>query len=169
MALSRRAATIMVSVASMAADVGPQIPHYAIPLDLPRLFKWVPGDTSTVDSITVIGHTGGTVGRWLQVRYDNEGDDLTDASATIGIGDGEVRRLPISTLSVNRVITLSNTNATTGDVITIVRIDAEAFTLQVDDGFTANTITTLPASERWFADFRFGATFWQLLRAGQMP
>ena len=77
--------------------------------------------------------------------------------------------LPASTLSANRTITLLAAGASVRDQLRITRLDAGAFTLQIDDDAGSTTLTTLPVSERWFADFYFDGTNWILTAAGQMP
>jgi hypothetical protein len=97
MANARRAIEIYLTIAAIEADSGPMVSHYAVPLDYPRLYKWWIANTSTVDHVTVLGHTGGTAGRWLQVRCDDRGANLTDADATIGVDGKPVRYLPAAT------------------------------------------------------------------------
>ncbi len=176
MANARRATEVHLTIANLGADWGQRVPHYAIPLDLPRLFKWEPGDADYADGWAVHGHSGGYAGRWHLVREDDRGDDLTDAAATIYLSGKPIRYLPISTLSVNRILTISekadsDSNAAdcvAGDRLTITRLDVEAFTLQIDDNASSTTLITLPASEAWFVDLRFDGTNWALLRAGKM-
>jgi DNA-binding transcriptional regulator YdaS (Cro superfamily) len=91
------------------------------------------------------------------------GATLTDADATIQIGDGGRRVLPASTLSDNRTITLGTTNAVLGNVIEIARLDVEAFTLAiVNGGVGAGTLATFAVSAREYASFRFDGTNWAL-------
>lgn len=169
MANPRRAPTVMASVAAVAADQGPLLEHYAIPLDQPSLYRWIVGDSSTVNGETVLGHTGGTVGRWLRVRPQLLGANLTNAPATIYAGEKAWRRLPAGTLTANRVLTLGTTGASAGDTITVTRLDVSAWTYAVvNGGAGAGTLITLPASQKWFADFYFDGTDWLLVRAGQM-
>jgi len=169
MANARRAIEIYLTIAAIEADSGPMVSHYAVPLDYPRLYKWWIANTSTVDHVAVLGHTGGTAGRWLQVRCDDRGANLTDADATIGVDGKPVRYLPAATLTANRTLTLSATNAAAGDTLTIVRLDATANTLALYDTATTTTLTTLPISERWSVDVYFTGTSWALLRAGKLP
>jgi hypothetical protein len=78
--------------------------------------------------------------------------------------------LQASTLSANRTATLSTTGAIEDDEITITRLDVEAWTYAiVNGGAGGGTLTTLPASQRWFATFYFDGTNWLLKAAGQMP
>jgi len=170
MANPRRAATIRTSVAAMEADIGPAIQHFNVPLDMPALYKFVVGDTSTADSVAVLGHNGGTAGKWIRVRMPLAGANLTNADATIQVGGNYWRVLPAATLTANRQLTLGTTNAAAGDVITITRLDAEAFTYAVlNGGPAAGTLVTLPVSVKAFADFYFDGTDWLLMRAAQMP
>jgi len=91
----RQSATIFASKAAMAAQWGSPIERYGIPLDDPRLFRWIPGSTTAVDGVNVLGHSGGTAGTWqaqgraaeTQATWyiDPDGDDgntgLTSATA----------------------------------------------------------------------------------------
>jgi hypothetical protein len=169
MALSPRAPTIKTTAAIMATQRGPVIPHYNIALDLGVLFQWVPGATDTEDDVTVLGYQGGTVGRWRRVRTPLLGDNLTDADATVDPQGNFIRQLPASTLSSNRIATMGTTNAVSGDVITIVRLDTEAFTYTINNGGpAAGTLATLPVSVESFADLYFNGTNWIKIRAAQM-
>ena len=168
MALTRRAATVFSTVAQLAADQGPIVPHYAITLDTGKFYQWTPADITTADDYKVVSHVGGSEGRWFQVVEDDEGDALTDADATILASGKPHRTLPASTLTVNRVLTIGDTNAVAGDRITITRLDTEAFTYQIYDDAGSAGIITLPASEKWFVDIRFDGANWTLERAGKM-
>lgn len=170
MANPRRAATIRTSKAAMAADVGPRIEHYNMPLDFPRLYKFVVGSTATADGVAVLDHNGGTAGKWLLVRTPVKGDNLTNADATIHVGGGFWRVLPASTLSDNRVLTLGTTNAAEGDVVTVTRLDAEAYTYAIaNGGGGGGTLTTFASATPSWADFYYDGTNWSLMRAGEMP
>ena len=170
MANPRRAATIRTSVAAIEADVGPEVEHYNVPLDMPALFRFVVGSSDTADSVAVLSHNGGTAGRWLRVRLPIKGSDLTDADATIQVGGNYWRVLPAATLSANRQLTLGTTNAAAGDQITITRQDVGAFTYAVvNGGAGAGTLVTLPVSKAAFADFYYDGTNWLLVRAATMP
>ena len=154
----------------MESDQGPQLAHYEMPLDVPALFKWVAGDTSTADDVTVLTHTGGTAGRWIRVRLDVLGDDLTDADATIYVTGNFRRELPAATLGDNRTLTLGTTNAAAGDELTIVRRDVGAYTYQIDNGGAGGgTLCTLPVSTAYWADFHFDGTDWSVTRGGALP
>lgn len=165
-----RAATIVPSVAFLEALRGPFDDRYAIALDRLVLFRWVPGSSLTIDHRTVLGFTGGTNGRWVQQRLVTSSVALGDASVSIGIGDGEWRTLTATTLTANRTITVNTTNASAGDMLTITRLDATAFTLAiVNGGIGAGTITTLPISQRWCVQLYFDGVNWSLRTAGQLP
>lgn len=64
MATERRSVAVYATAAALTQEAGPIITKYAL-LESGRLYEWTPADESTVDNINVIGHTGGTVGRWL--------------------------------------------------------------------------------------------------------
>ncbi len=162
-----RCPTIKTSAANMATQRGPTIPHYNIPLDLPSLFKWIPGGSDTVDSVTVFGYQGGTPGVWRRVRLPLLGDDLTNADATIDPQGNYIRQLPAATLDDDRVATMGLTNALAGDMITIVRLDVGAYTYTINNGGpAAGTLTVLPISAKAFADLYFDGTNWIVLRSG---
>lgn len=171
MANPRRAATIRTSIAAMEADVGPDLTHYNIPLDKPRLYRWLVGDISTADDIAVLDHNGGTPGRWILVRDDIQGTDLTDADETLAVGGNFYRQLPSTVpLTVNRIKTLSTTNAAAGDMIHVTRLGLGAFTMAiVNGGPAAGTLFTLPISQAWWAKAYFNGTNWLAHSAGQMP
>jgi len=171
MANPTRAATIRFDRAAMEADPGPQITHYNMPLDYPRLYEWIPGDTTTSDGLAVLTHSGGTIGRWHLIRGDIQGVNLTDADETLVVGGNFFRVLPAAVpLTVNRVKTLATTNAAVGDEIHINRIGLGAFTLAIANGGAgAGTIYTLPAGQSWWAKAYFNGTDWVAHSAGQNP
>ncbi len=94
-----RAITVRVSRADMAARRGPLVPHYNLPLDYPRVYQWVVGAVDTIDGVTVIGHSGGAVGRWkvldpigpTWVKYTIASAQLSAAATT---NDIELFSLP---------------------------------------------------------------------------
>jgi hypothetical protein len=106
-------------------------------------------------------HPGGILA--MHGDVGSVGANLTDAAATIQIGEGARRTLPASTLTANRAVTLGTTNAEDGDVITIVRLDATAFTLTLTNGGGGGgTVDTLPVSERRVVRAKFDGTDWYL-------
>ena len=66
--------------------MGPSVPHYCIPLDRPVLYRFVPGDTSTVDHRRVLSCNGGGPGRWLQVGEF----PITTTAVSVGAGGATV-------------------------------------------------------------------------------
>lgn len=93
------------------------------------------------------------------------GAALTDADATIQIGNGGRRVLSDATLTANRTITLGTTSAALGDIIEIARLDTEAFTVAVVNGGPgAGTLLTFAVSTMLLASFRFDGTNWALDR-----
>jgi hypothetical protein len=93
------------------------------------------------------------------------GAALTDANATIQIGDGGRRVLPDATLTDNRTVTLGTTSAVAGDIIELVRLDTEAFTLAVVNGGPgAGTLLTYAVSAALYGCFKFDGTNWALDR-----
>ena len=168
MANERRSATIMTNVAALTSDPGPIVPHYVITLDTGALYKWIPADTTTAEGLNVLAHTGGTSGRWHRVRWDDKGTDLTDADEDVAIAGKRVRYIAASTLGANRTKELQSDAAAAGDIIRIVRLDTEAFTVAIDDEASASTIFTFPVSVARWAEFRFDGTNWELFGAGAM-
>lgn len=169
MADTPRCLTIKTSAANMAAQRGNPTARYNLPLDIPVVFKWVPGAVDTVDSVTVFGYSGGTAGVWRRLRMPILGANLTDADVTIDPQGNYARQLVAGTLTVNRVATMGLTNAVEGDIITVTRLDVEAFTYTINNGGpAAGTLVVLPVSEKSFADLYFNGTNWILLRAAQM-
>jgi len=165
MADARRASTVL-STATLRADRGPMLPvRFASVLELGgALFRYVVGSVLPDDGRTVIvPQGGGTGGAWERVREDDRGADLTDADATLLIGDGAWRVLPASTLSANRTKTLGTANAKPGDRITITRLDVGAFTVPVvNGGLGGGVLTTLPVSAKSFAVLQFSGADWAL-------
>lgn len=154
----------------MLADPGPQIEHYNTPLDSPVVYRWVVNDVSTADALNIIGHAGGSEGRWIRQREDIAGAALTDADVNIAIAGNRFRTLPAATLSSSRVGTLVTTGAVAGDIITITRLDTGAFTYTLANGGAGGgNVLVLPISEAWFADVYFDGTNWIAMRAGQLP
>lgn len=165
-----RAAAIYTTVALLAAQPGRRKVGYAVVLENGRFYKWVPDDTTATDGWSVVGYTGGHAGTWKDTPGDVKGADLGDTTETLTVAGKLLRYVQAAVLAANRTKTLGVTGAQLGQVLRIVRLDVGAFTLAfVNGGPAAGTITTLPASQRWFADFRFDGADWRLLGAGQMP
>ncbi len=170
MAFGRRAATIRESVANVAADPGHNSATYVVPLDRPRLYRWSAGSVLTADGVTTLTHSGGVSGNWLEVIEDDAGAALTDAaSTTITVGGEAWRTLPAATLTANRTLRLSPTNAQAGHQITVTRLDVEAYTYTIENtGPAGGTLITFPVSSRYWATFQFDGTNWNLRAAGAM-
>jgi hypothetical protein len=170
MANPLRAARHWATVAQLEAYAGPRIEDFAFVVELGALFRWVVGSTATADGVTVIGHTGGTNGRWIRLRTPIKGDDLATGDATIHVTGNFLRVLPVSTLLANSTLTLGTTNAAEGDELTVTRADVEAFTYQIDNGGVgAGTLCTMPISTAYWADFYYDGTNWSMTRGGALP
>jgi len=166
----RRSITVLPSIATLEGDRGQPAPRYALPLDRPSVYQWVPGSTESSNGSTILGAAGGYGGAWLEVRRPDKGVDLDDADADVGIADGGWRIVPDSTLGDNRTLTLVTDGAASGDTITITRLDSEAFTLTVsNDGTSGGDLFVLPASERWWCLAYFDGTDWLARAAGKLP
>lgn len=169
MTTERRAATIFPTLALLGADPGPRVAKYVVTLDTARLYRWVPDDTTTADGLNVITHTGGYEGRWHAVRWDDKGTNLTNAAENVSVAGKRLRVLPAATLTASRTKTLLNDAAAAGDVIHVVRLDTTAWTMPIVDEASAATIFTFPASQSWWAEFRFDGTNWAPVGWGQAP
>jgi hypothetical protein len=175
MANATRTVEVYLTVQALASLPGPIIPHYATTLDVPRVWQWIPGSQVTADGYEVLGHVGGSGGRWHMLHEDDRGDDLPNTDATIYLSEKPVRYLPAGTLAANHVLTVATTTNSDGSAktcepgsrMTITRLDTEAFTYRIDCAVNG-VLITLPASEAWFVDLRFDGSGWSLLRAGKM-
>lgn len=165
----RTEASVRLTRTLIASEYGTTHARYAVPLDYPRLYKWIPGDTSTADGLAVLTHSGGQTGRWHLVRIDIKGDDLSDADASLTVAGNFLRVSPSGvTLTTDRTLTLSTTNAAAGDSIRVVRRAAGAFSyLVVNGGPGAGTLKDMDSADTW-ADFYFDDTNWILTGAGSL-
>jgi hypothetical protein len=169
MADTPRCLTIKTSSANMAAQRGNPTARYNLPLDIPVVFKWVPGAVDTVDGVTVFGYSGGTAGVWRRLRMPLLGEDLGDEDVTIDPRGNYIRRVPAGTLNGHRVCTLGLTNAVEGDVITVLRLCMAAYTYTIiNGGPAAGTLATFPVIKEAFMDAYFDGTNWLKVRAGTM-
>jgi hypothetical protein len=159
MADPRRAITIYSTVATIEADRGEKLARYAVPLDRPHLFQWVPDDTTTADSVNVLTHTGGYTGRFKRVRLYDRGSDLGDATTTVYVSGKKVRLLPVSTLTASRTVTLGTTNAVAGDDIWIVSEDRSSYVLSVVNGGTGAGTLAATQGPGW-VHCQFNGTNW---------
>src|SRR3990167_11043240 len=92
------------------------------------------------------------------------GANLTDASVSLA-ADADApltwRRLPASTLSGNRVLTLSTTGAQKGQQILLTRDDAEAFTYTIaNGGVGGGNLLVMPVSKIGHIRSQFDGTNW---------
>lgn len=162
-------AVVYATAVSLAADPGPSTStRYAVVLDLgARVFSWSLGNTDTIDSVTCIGHNGGSIGRWKVIRDRNWGADLADAAATIYPSGKEVRVLPAATLTANRILTLGTTSAAADDELWLVRNDTSAFTFTISNGGAgAGTVAVMPVSVRAWCRVKFDGTNWVHIGSG---
>lgn len=120
-----------------------------------------------VATTTVKGLMSAADKLFLDRTHEAAGANLGDADATIQIGAGTWRKLPASTLSANRNLTLGTTGAVAGDQITITRLDATANTFAIiNGGAGAGTLFTMPASKVNFVVCQFDGTNWFLRQMG---
>lgn len=165
-----RAITVRQTVAEMKSRRGPLVQHFNMPLDRGRTFRWVLDENTLVaDDLAVIEGSGqGNVGRWVLIREPVDGADLANlASQSIDVGGDFWRVMP--TIGQTSTVTLATTNAERGDIITLTRTDASAFTLAIiNGGPAAGTLVTFPVSLQGFGDFYFDGTNWLKMRAATM-
>jgi len=136
-AYPRRPALIRDSVANIEASPGEDHDnHYVIPVDKPRLYKWVTNGTDTADQVTVLTHAGGTAGVWRDVPYDDRGTDLTDAAETLYVSGEQWRHCPAGTLTAARTKTLGTTQARAGHWV-LISTGQQAYALTVANGGAA--------------------------------
>jgi hypothetical protein len=145
------------------------LPRYAVPLDRPVLYRWVPGGTDTVDHVRVLGHQGGVIGCWNEVVLDDSGSDLTDADIDIAVSGNGWRRLVDGTLNHDRAATLLPDGASAGNSIDFTLLDTGfAYTI-VNGGDGGGVILTKPSGQAWTVRVQFNGTDWLLRLAGQLP
>jgi hypothetical protein len=170
MANPLRAPTVYLSLAQLANQPGQPTPRYAIPLDRPRLYEWIPLNADDADDLKTLDANGGILGTWQEVRCPDRGADLTDANVDLAVGGNGWRVLPAATLSTNRTATLLVDGALEGDTIEITRLDQTANTYTLaNDGTGGGNVFVLPASQRWWCVAYFDGTDWIPRAAGQLP
>ncbi len=167
--LALRAIEVHATRAKLQTAIGPSIPHYAMTLDTGRVYQFIVGNTDADDGINTLAPSGGTIGRWKIIdplEATATGADLGDGNATIVVAAGLLRTLPVGTLTGSSVLTLGDTGATVGQLITITRLDVGAFTYTIDNGGAGGgTLAVMPVSVRAWGDFRFDGTNWTHLRS----
>jgi hypothetical protein len=149
----------------MASTPGPLDQRFAIPLDYPALYRWAIGNADTADGVSTIAGNGGAAGNWVLVHHLGillpAGDALTDGNQTIHVTGGFHRTLPAATLTGNATITLGTTNARSGYVIEILRLDVGNYTVTIANGGDGGgTLVTLPTSSRARFVGAFDGTNW---------
>jgi hypothetical protein len=86
------------------------------------------------------------------------GAALADAAATLTVAGGNCYTMPAGTLTAARVLTLGTGGTPlAGEVITVIRLDAGAFTLTLQDD-AGTVLTVLPASTKAIASGRWNGT-----------
>lgn len=109
-----------------------------------------------------------SAGHFNQVTRDHQaaGTTLTDAATeTMLVSAGYWRTIP--TLGQAGELTISNTGAVTGDIVTITRTSTDAHAYVIKDE-AAVTLTTLPASKQSSATFQYSGSAWVLKTVGQL-
>lgn len=101
----------------------------------------------------------GTLAAYLGSAMAVAGAALGDASATLTVAGGNCYTLPASTpLTANRVLTFGvGGTPLAGEVITVIRLGAGAFTLTIQDD-AATVLAVIPASTKAIASARWNGT-----------
>lgn len=173
MTTPRRAITVVQGVDQLRTGDGPALIEYVYLLDLGEVFRWSPGADLIDDGANAINASGGFPGAYVRVRRavaGSIGANITaDAAQTLLTSEGELRRIPVATLTQNVALTLGTTNAAAPDIIEVSRFDVGAFTVTiVNGGPGAGTLVTLPVSQRSNAVCQFNGTDFILRRSGPM-
>ena len=165
-----RAITVRVDVNDLKGRRGPQLAHYNYLLDRGRTYRFVPNSALVADDVsTIIAEGGGNPGNWILVREQVDGAPLGDGDVDITVGGDFFRTLPVGTLTQDSIATLKTTNAERGDIITITRLDVEAFTYTLNnDGPGGGTLVVFPSGGKAFADVYFDGTDWVEKRSAAM-
>lgn len=118
------------------------------------------GETDTLESVVSLTGPGRIVPK-LALGTDADTTYQVDAA-------NNVIRLD-STITANRVYTLSNTNAVSGDEITIYCEPTLLFEVTVEDAATSDlyVVGNLSSSDGQWACFIFAGGAWRLFRGGQ--
>ena len=99
--------------------------------------------------------------RW-RTDYNSVGADVGDADVTLTHGTSEKTQLYATTLTVNRVVTLSGTNAIEGAKFRVVRTGLGAFTLDVGG------LKTIASATAAFVDVEYTGAAWVLTGYGAL-
>lgn len=104
---------------------------------------------------------GGSPGTWRPIGYiESVSADRGDAAVTLVVGvDARTQRFA-TTLTANRVVTLSTAGAFDGDKFRVVRTGLGAFTLDVGG------LKTIPSATAAFVDVAYDGTAWRLIGYG---
>lgn len=120
-------------------------------------FVGIEDDGSVRVFISAVGAAGDPGAFTNQVS----GTPVPNAAATTVQRVGRVSRYAVPNLSQNATVTLGTTGAVKGDVMRIIRTDANAWTLAVANGGAgAGTLATLVASKVGFLQAYFDGTNW---------
>jgi hypothetical protein len=116
----------------------------------------------TIAALTATALTCTTI-NGTTVAAPTEGTALTNADQTLTVAGGN-NYVQSTALTVSRTKTLGTTGSPeTGEVITIYRSDAAAFTMPiVNGGGGGGTMYTFPVSVKRVVDFRYDGTNWVL-------
>jgi len=163
-----RTITIAATVAELRSRPGPWLPAYVLVLANGITYRWLLGSAEADDGRHTLRSTvGGYGGAWLAIRSPDAGADLDDEDATLVVGDGGWRRIPTSTLTAGRTLTLGTDGAAAGDTLEITRLDVGAFTVAiVNGGDGGGTLATMPISARSNFVGYFNGTDWLHRRSG---
>lgn len=101
--------------------------------------------------------TAGTPGNWSVVNLDGMSADQGDADATLTYGAIASVVMFETTLTANRTVTLSTTNAVNGAKFRIVRTGLGAFTLAVGG------LKTIPSATAAVVEVMYSGSAWKLI------
>lgn len=161
---ARQSALIFITAQQLRQEYAPSVAErYAVVLELGKIFAWNLYGTDDHDGVTVIAPQSGGAGsgRWVAVRPDELGEDLTNADAMIAVSGKRTRILPPATLTSNHTLTLDDEGAVQGDELLIVRNDIAAYTYTlINGGADAGNVAVMPVSNRAWCCARFDGTDW---------
>ncbi len=160
--------SIVPTVGALRAQPGPFAALTVYLIDLGAPFRWSLGSTATHDGFTTITSlAGGMQGAWLRVETPDAGDPLPDEDATIGVGGGYWRTLPL--LTASHTLTLDPTNASLGMPLEVTRTSTDPYTYTLlNGGQSGGTLCVMPGGSEAFALAQFDGTDFVMRRSAIM-
>ena len=173
MTVPRYASEVVDTVATLKGRPGYTLEHFVSVRETGLSYRWVPGSTVTTNDREVIGHTGGTGGRWLPIApltgNAPEGAALGNADETISVFQGFRRTLPSSvTVTATRTFTVSTEGAELNAQLLINCLNTDPHPKQiVNGGPGGGTLATIPVGVAAWVELYFDGTDWIYLRSGE--